>query len=941
MNKLYAPILVICLVLYLYLALAATPLFAQLGEQTPSGNVLTSLRCPEPFGKAENTAIKLSSSDVSAQNYIEVAASMNQLVTFYYSIPTYLEGATSHAADRGPYSIRIEDSDGRVLVEKGTGWGIWRDAPLGVLLPDKRLKVFFTAPIFNLVMNPLSRDVTIIVRVECQPFTGTVKLFQSGWASIPVFASPDSPWNEVVVMNVGKLSKVIVYGRTGEWVRIGRPDSELFGYVKADSILPDFIGSDRWTMEDLPSVSSSEVAIDPVLVHLSVHYGEARRPRHDFDSLSLRFRNPDICDQQNLEPGLPRFSCDFQMNLGAPNRSGYIARSLYIPPGEYEVYVDGSRSLSRKFPAKVNISLGQASLVLDFTTSSTNDLVMADYWSDDKINVIDYAEFVKEYRKALQTGNEKDSPADLNGDDDVGILDFRDFRAILLKMAKGDDIEAWEEHFEYQRKKTVLAAATIQPTELQQQANLTLNQRSSGPYQVGADFDIDVMLDTKGASVAGTDVIVRYDPCVMEATRVTAGPTFDVTNYTIDSNGGEVILASDKNSGSFSGAGRVARIRFRVKFGGVNTVVKTFFRPSSTTDSNLVDSSSNQDLLQTEDVETFGLVGLPSKPSIGGEMLLNGASFANTAPYLTTANYSLDVALNSSCATSSITRVDYSMFYDGQWRTLANDDYKPDGWNYQLSTTAIDERAIRLAANVSTISGEQIRFETNELILDRTPPVAQISAPAYLPIDSRLSVTWSATDNFSGIDAYDVYYRNDFSQPWSLILANTTGQAITLEIDRAQDQHFKVFAYDKAGNLSYEGAEAFIPGVTEPESGAAVEVDIQDEAGPQTGNQFAAGETLVLFLLAYNNLSSSIPVEMTWTVVDGQGNVAFTNQTTWDLPSRGLVPLSVKVNSTAFAPGNYLFQGKVSSADGSINSWRTESFDIVRGNMLYLPAVQR
>ena len=92
--------------------------------------------------------------------------------------------------------------------------------------------------------------------------------------------------------------------------------------------------------------------------------------------------------------------------------------------------------------------------------------------------------------------------------------------------------------------------------------------------------------------------------------------------------------------------------------------------------------------------------------------------------------------------------------------------------------------------------------------MDTTPPSSSATSPVSTTRDP-LVVSWSGTDNLSGIATYDVQYRVGGSDSWSSWLSEVSeSSAVFGPADPGQTYYFQVRARDNAGNLeAYPGGD--------------------------------------------------------------------------------------------------------------------------------------
>jgi hypothetical protein len=120
-------------------------------------------------------------------------------------------------------------------------------------------------------------------------------------------------------------------------------------------------------------------------------------------------------------------------------------------------------------------------------------------------------------------------------------------------------------------------------------------------YQVGETMVAQVSLDSGGQPTNGTDVILKYDTTVFEATTgaLKAGPIYDdfpVLDF--DKQTGMIRISgiSSVNSKGFNGVGVLATLNLKVLKAGTGEI-NFEFKEGSTTDSNVINLKTAEDIL--------------------------------------------------------------------------------------------------------------------------------------------------------------------------------------------------------------------------------------------------------------------------------------------------------------------------------------------------------
>ncbi len=152
----------------------------------------------------------------------------------------------------------------------------------------------------------------------------------------------------------------------------------------------------------------------------------------------------------------------------------------------------------------------------------------------------------------------------------------------------------------------ILCLLFLVPTEaLAVGATLSLSP-SSGTFNRGCNFALDIEVDTGDNVTDGVDIILLFDKAKLNAVTITEDPngnTYeDFPGKSIDNANGKITISGLAPIGSgFSGDGTVARVEFTVLGTGVAQVNFDFNPndPSKTTDSNVVQTGTIVDVLES------------------------------------------------------------------------------------------------------------------------------------------------------------------------------------------------------------------------------------------------------------------------------------------------------------------------------------------------------
>ncbi len=124
--------------------------------------------------------------------------------------------------------------------------------------------------------------------------------------------------------------------------------------------------------------------------------------------------------------------------------------------------------------------------------------------------------------------------------------------------------------------------------------------------------------------------------------------------------------------------------------------------------------------------------------------------------------------------------------------------------------TEIDGYYVKIVAKYAPLAGGWIDAPGNTVsdgfVVDATPPTAAMAALTAVQESSSFTVSWSGSDNLSGIDHYRIEYSAG-GGPWQAWFAETTASSALFNGSNGQDYRFRVRAADRAGNIGSYSAE--------------------------------------------------------------------------------------------------------------------------------------
>lgn len=159
---------------------------------------------------------------------------------------------------------------------------------------------------------------------------------------------------------------------------------------------------------------------------------------------------------------------------------------------------------------------------------------------------------------------------------------------------------------------------------------------ASGTVTLESNFNVGLFLDTRGASVDGMDAKILYEPGKLQIKQITINPDafYDYPTKTANSTTGRITIQGTARAGSpYSNNGpvQVATLNLQALATGTSSLKFDFLR-GATTDSNVAESGTNEDILVAATNATFTIAATTSAsplPSPGSDLPV-GATIAPT-----------------------------------------------------------------------------------------------------------------------------------------------------------------------------------------------------------------------------------------------------------------------------------------------------------------------
>lgn len=146
--------------------------------------------------------------------------------------------------------------------------------------------------------------------------------------------------------------------------------------------------------------------------------------------------------------------------------------------------------------------------------------------------------------------------------------------------------------------------------------SLTPNNQS---VTLNVPFTVSLKLDTKSEKTTATDVVINFDPAILEVSNVEFAqpPLYPTNTKILDNTNGKIRITSTQDNAvnSYLGAETLATLTVRAKSVGTGTLVFTC-ETGKTNDSNVFKQGTSQDILECGNLGngtyTIGTTGAPA-----------------------------------------------------------------------------------------------------------------------------------------------------------------------------------------------------------------------------------------------------------------------------------------------------------------------------------------
>jgi hypothetical protein len=200
----------------------------------------------------------------------------------------------------------------------------------------------------------------------------------------------------------------------------------------------------------------------------------------------------------------------------------------------------------------------------------------------------------------------------------------------------------------------------------------------------------------------------------------------------------------------------------------------------------------------------------------------------------------IDIMAEASDAGTGINSVKFYVYHDEiSWDPVGEDSNGEDGWQVTWDATSIGDQRIYLRADAIDFAGNTKSAYDWDVAIDRTAPTCAVDTLASIS-PRTFSVSWAGNDALSGIEAYDVQYRDNGSA-WADWVQGETATSGSFVGEPGHTYGFQCRAQDAAGNIgSYSDL---------PDTSTAIALDIPGDAN---GDGEVSGIDYTIWLNHYN-----------------------------------------------------------------------------------------
>ncbi len=164
---------------------------------------------------------------------------------------------------------------------------------------------------------------------------------------------------------------------------------------------------------------------------------------------------------------------------------------------------------------------------------------------------------------------------------------------------------------------------------------------------------------------------------------------------------------------------------------------------------------------------------------------------------------SIAIEVSASDARSGMNLIQFFLGYDDgtgwNWHVLGWDTDGSDGWSMTWNAITVTDQFVRYQV-YGWDNAWNGTWHWVDSALDRTAPSSAVNPLNPTQSSTSFVVTWSGSDNLSGITSYDVQYRDGAGGIWTDWITGTTLTSAIFNGQHSRTYFFRSRALDRAGN---------------------------------------------------------------------------------------------------------------------------------------------
>lgn len=487
-----------------------------------------------------------------------------------------------------------------------------------------------------------------------------------------------------------------------------------------------------------------------------------------------------------------------------------------VPSGEYVAWIKVAGSTAIRVVKFITNNNNSIDLQAVDNTCRVHDpgaqlMCLGDINSDNKVNTVDLEQWTSCYYSPAQC---QYPLADTNNNGIMG--EFIDIAPILSNYGSyGDTLPMLSQN---------LSIDTDQVKNLGGSLRLNVNSTSSSTSStvpqvptvaVGEVVTLTMQYDTAGRDITSIDTVIHYDHCALRllSDRIRQFGSFETTTPITKTDTLDYGSYVNINQGTppVNGSGMLLQIPFEALADpDYYSKVTIEFRSNTTSDSNIVEQTTNSEILENVYDASINIASDIKRPKRTVEFTWPNQYYINQDQIM--------VSVNAYDPCGEISEV--AFYTGGGFQYMGSDKYGADGWNYVWDVSQLPDGPVDIFAFASDAAGAGniYYFGNGEITpmyfyLDRQKPVIQkfyADTLSGIP-GSPVNIYYEINDAQSGFDRADIYVRQtevaeSVNMAWKFIgtvSSNDQPFIWNRPSEFSGMLEYKLIAMDKAGNYTY------------------------------------------------------------------------------------------------------------------------------------------